>query len=499
MHKKIMLQGTGSSVGKSVLTAGLCRIFSQDGYKVAPFKSQNIALNSYVDINGKEMSRAQVVQAEASNTTPLCFMNPILLKPTGDEDFSQVILEGVPYKNMNTKEYYENSENFKKIILKNYNKLKRNFEIGVIEGAGSPAEINLRDVDIANMGLAKLINSPVILVADIERGGVFASIYGTVMLLNNLDKKRIKGYIINKFKGDISILKKGINKLNENFKKEGFDIPCLGIIPFTKINLEKEDSYTYNSLDKRNEKKDINIAIIKFERLSNSTDFDAFQMYDDVNIEYIDKAENLTEKFDIIILPSSKNAIYDFSLIRERKIANKIKELADMGKIIIGIQSGFQMLGKTIKDLEQVESSYLKIDTLGFLDIKTNMKKEKYTQQVEKVLEHCTGILEGFNGIKITGYEIHQGVTTGDEIYSVTGDRGFSLLCKENIIGTYIHGIFDTPKFTRKLLNKIRIKKGLEPLFDFMNLETFKEKEYKRLAKLLRANLDIDKIYSIIK
>lgn len=499
MHKKIMLQGTGSSVGKSVLTAGLCRIFSQDGYKVAPFKSQNMALNSFVDINGKEMSRAQVVQAEAANAIPLSFMNPILMKPTGDDNCSQVIIEGVPYKNMDAKEYYAHYEEFKKIALRNYNKLKKDFDIGVLEGAGSPAEINLRDVDLVNMGMAKLVNAPVVLIADIERGGAFASIYGTVMLLDKSDRARIKGYIINKFRGDISLLDKGIEQLDNIFKKENLDIPCLGIIPFAKINIEKEDSYTYDSLSNRYEEKEIKIAIIKFERLSNSTDFDPFFMYDDVEIEYIESAEQLTDKFDIVILPGSKNAIYDFSLMRERGIAKKVEELANMGKLIIGIHSGFQMLGKSIKDIKQVESSYLKVDGLGFLDITTNMHKEKYTQQVEKVLENCTGILEGFNGIKINGYEIHQGVTTGDSSCSAVEDGGFSLLCKDNIIGTYIHGIFNSPKFTRKLLNHVRMKKGLVPIFDYMSLETYKEKEYKNLAKLLRKHLDMEKIYEILK
>ena len=499
MHKKIMLQGTGSSVGKSVLTAGLCRIFSQDGYKVAPFKSQNMALNSFVDIDGKEMSRAQVVQAEAGNAIPRCFMNPILLKPTGSDDCSQVIIEGIPFKNMNAKEYYSNYEKLRKIAVKNYNKLKKEFDIGVIEGAGSPAEINLRKYDIANMGLAELINAPVILVGDIERGGVFASIYGTIMILDEADRNRIKGYIINKFRGDEALLEDGITMLDEALKKQGIDIPCLGVIPFTNINIEKEDSYTYDSITQVSKEKDINIAIIKFDKMSNSTDFNSLMMYDDVNIEYIETVEQLTDKFDIIILPGSKNAIYDFSLIKERKIAQKIKEFADDGKIIIGIHSGFQMLGKSIKDLEQVESSYLKIEGLGLLDITTKMERKKYTKQVNKTISHCSGFLEGFEGMKVNGYEIHQGVTTGNNEYSVVEEKDFSLICHNNIIGTYIHGIFDTPKFTRKLLNKIRIGKGLQPIFDFMNLETFKEKEYKRLAKTMRTHLDMEKIYSILK
>lgn len=499
MHKKIMLQGTGSSVGKSVLTAGLCRIFSQDGYKVAPFKSQNMALNSFVDIDGKEMSRAQVVQAEAGNAIPRCFMNPILLKPTGSDDCSQVIIEGVPFKNMNAKEYYSNYEKLRKIAVKNYNKLKKEFDIGVIEGAGSPAEINLRKYDIANMGLAELINAPVILVGDIERGGVFASIYGTIMILDEADRNRIKGYIINKFRGDEALLEDGITMLDEALKKQGINIPCLGVIPFTNINIEKEDSYTYDSITQSSKEKDINIAIIKFDKMSNSTDFNSLMMYDDVNIEYIETVEQLTDKFDIIILPGSKNAIYDFSLIKERKIAQKIKEFAEEGKIIIGIHSGFQMLGKSIKDLEQVESSYLKIEGLGLLDITTKMERKKYTKQVNKTISHCTGFLEGFEGMKVNGYEIHQGVTTGNNEYSVVEEKDFSLICHNNIIGTYIHGIFDTPKFTRKLLNKIRVGKGLQPIFDFMNLETFKEKEYKRLAKTMRTHLDMEKIYSILK
>lgn len=248
-----------------------------------------------------------------------------------------------------------------------------------------------------------------------------------------------------------------------------------------------------------NNQKEINIAVIKFDKLSNSTDFNSLLMYDDVHLQYIETAEQLTDDFDIIILPGSKNAIYDFSLIKERKIAKRIKELADMGKIIIGIHSGFQMLGKSIKDLEQVESSYLKIEGMGLLDITTKMESKKYTKQVNMILQNCSGILEDFNGMQINGYEIHQGVTTGDTSYSVVEDGSFSLVCHNNIIGTYIHGIFDSPKFTRKLLNKIRAAKGLNPLFDFMNLETFKEKEYKRLAKIMRTHLDMDKIYSILK
>ncbi|MDP0489322.1 MAG: cobyric acid synthase [Fusobacterium sp. JB021] len=498
MHKKIMLQGTGSSVGKSILTAGLCRIFSQDGYKVAPFKSQNMALNSYVDIDGYEMSRAQVVQAEAANTTPKAFMNPILLKPTGEDDCSQVILEGKPFKNMNAAEYYKHYKKFREIAITNYSKIQQEYEIGVLEGAGSPAEINLRTMDIANMGIASAVKAPVVLIADVERGGVFASIYGTIMLLRKSDRKKIKGYIINKFRGDISLLEKGIKMLDEVLKKENISVPCLGVIPYFDINIEDEDSYIFNAKEKK-EVKDINIAVVQFGKLSNSTDFNSFLMYDDVNLVYVSKAEDLNDDFDMIILPGSKNAIYDYSIIKERQITKKITDLAEKGKVIVGIHSGFQMLGKSIKDLSQVESSYLKIECLGFFDVKTKMETDKYTKQVSRTLSNCTGILEGFDGLKVSGYELHQGITTGDNSSSVVPEKDFSILCKDNIIGTYIHGIFDSAKFTRKLLNKIRIKKGLEPIYDFMSLESFKEKEYRRLARVMRSHLDMEAIYKILK
>ena len=499
MHKKIMLQGTGSSVGKSVLTAGLCRVFSQDGYKVAPFKSQNMALNSFVDEDGKEMSRAQVIQAEGANTTPKAFMNPILLKPTGDDNSSQVILEGIPFKNMQAKEYYENFELFKKIVTRNYNILKENFEIGVIEGAGSPAEINFRKNDIVNMGMAEIADSNVILIADIERGGVFASIYGTLMILDKPDRDRIKGYIINKFRGDRALLDEGIKLLDEELTKQNLKVPCLGVLPYIDLKLENEDSYNFSPKDEKS-KKDLNIAVINFEKLSNSTDFTSLLVYEDVNLVYISSKEQLTGDFDLIILPGSKNAIYDYTLIEARKITQGVLEYINKGTLVLGIHSGFQMLGKSIKDLKQVESSFLKAETLGVLNMSTNMKEKKYTKQVTKTLTNCTGFLEGFDGITVSGCEIHQGLTTGeDSKYSVTGEDDFALICKDNIIGTYIHGLFNSSKFTRKFLNKLRERKGLPPILDYVNMDTYQETELKKLAKLMKTNLDMKKIYKILK
>ncbi|OQY41784.1 MAG: cobyric acid synthase CobQ, partial [Fusobacteriia bacterium 4572_74] len=237
-HKKIMIQGTGSSTGKSVIVAGLARIFYKDGNKVAPYKSQNMALNSYIDRDGLEMGRAQVVQAEACNISPRAYMNPILMKPNSDND-SQIIIDGIPYKNMNAKEYFLNTEFFKSIALKNYKIIEDNYDIGVLEGGGSPAEMNLRDVDLVNMGMAELIDAPVILVGDIERGGVFASLYGTILMLDEKDRKRIKGIIINKFRGDIDLLMSGIEDLIDRLLQAGIDIPVLGVIPWVSLNIEE--------------------------------------------------------------------------------------------------------------------------------------------------------------------------------------------------------------------------------------------------------------------
>ncbi len=499
MHKKIMVQGTGSSVGKSIITIGLCRIFAEEGYTVAPFKSQNIGLNSYVDDEGKELSKAQSIQAEAAKTSPKSFMNPILLKPNGNNINSQVVLEGIPYRNMDIKEYYEEYDFFKKIIEKNYKELSEKFQIGVLEGSGSLAEINLREKDLVNMEMAAIADSNVILVTDMKNGGVFASIYGSVKLLESKDRKRLKGYIVNKFEGDISLFEEGIKLLDEKFKKEGIEFPCLGVIPYIDLKIENEDSYNFASKDIKL-KKDINIGVINFEKLSNSTDFTALLLYEDVSLTYINEKEDLDEDFDMIILPGSKNALYDYSLMEARKITEGIKYHAEKGTVILGIHSGFQMLGKSIKDLKQVESMFLKAETLNLFDMSTRMDKKKYTKQVSVDLKNCTGFLEGFDGINVYGCEIHQGVTTGEAgKYSITEEEPFTLICKENIIGTYIHGLFDSPKFARKFLNKLREKKGLTPLLDYISVESYQETEFKKLAKVMRENLDIDKILTLLK
>lgn len=488
MHKKIMIQGTGSSVGKTLIVAGLCRIFADDGYKVSPFKSQNMALNSFVDIDGLEMSRGTVVQAEAAYEIPRAFMNPILLKPNSDNN-SQVIINGVAEFTLNARDYFSKSKYLKKIAKESYEYIKNNYDICVLEGGGSPAEINLREYDVVNMGMAEQIDAPVILVGNIDVGGVFASLYGTVMLLDEEDRKRIKGFIINKFRGDISLLDSGIRSLEEKFLKEGLDIKFLGVVPYENLKIEEEDSLSNQDYEKNfdKDKKYINIGVIKTKKMSNFTDFHIFKNYEDVKLNYIINSNEL-DKQDLIILPGTKNTVNDLKDLKERGFFEKIVEAKQKGKIIVGICGGLQMLGKTIYDPLKVESDFEKMEGINLFDYNTVFGEIKKTKQVEKIIEVDEGILKSLNGLKIKGYEIHQGKSDFE------GD----IVCKGNSFATYIHGIFDNSDFTNKFLNIIREKKGMPKVEKVESFVDFKEKEYKKLADLLRENLNMKKIYEIL-
>lgn len=497
MHKKIMIQGTGSSVGKSIITAGLCRIFVQDGYRVSPFKSQNMALNSYVDIEGLEMGRAQVVQAEAAKERARAFMNPILLKPNSDNN-SQIIIEGKPIQNSEAKKYFSNSKYWKEVALRNYKKIEKEFDIGVLEGGGSPAEINLREYDCVNMGMAELVDAPVILVGNIEIGGVFASLYGTIALLEERDRKRIKGIIINKFRGDLKILKPGIDMLMDRLKSEGVDIKFLGVVPHMEIEIEEEDTLAKKINKFNSNKGEIKISVIRTDKMSNYTDFDVLSHYSDVALNYIFSKDELGEE-DIIILPGSKNTISDLEKLKDNGIYDKIKELYNKGTCIVGICGGFQMLGREIRDPFNIEGD--KISTKGFeiLDMITTMEKMKCTQQSEnRIVGDLSGtILAGCENIVVKGYEIHQGVTNGNE-KNLIGSENLLFVAKENLFATYIHGIFDNDKFTRTFLNNIRERKGLKQLEEKFSFYEFKEGEYDKLATILRENLNMEEIYKIM-
>ena len=347
MAKTIMVQGTMSNAGKSLVTAGLCRVFNQDGYKVAPFKSQNMALNSFITRTGAEMGRAQVMQAEAAGIEPCVQMNPILLKPTSDVG-SQVIVNGEPIGTMTAAEYFKMKHTLKPEIMKAFNGLADKNDIIVIEGAGSPAEINIKTDDIVNMGMAKMAKAPVLLVADIDRGGVFASIYGTLMLLEPDERAMVKGVIINKFRGDVEILRPGLKMIEE---KTG--VPVVGVVPMLHVDIEDEDSLS-ERLTEHTEVKAVDIAVVRIPRMSNYTDFNVFELIPGVSLRYVDKVQDLKNP-DMIIIPGTKNTIGDLKWLRQSGFEAEILKHAHKGTVIFGVCGGYQMLGKNLSDPYGVE------------------------------------------------------------------------------------------------------------------------------------------------
>lgn len=485
-----MVVGTSSGAGKSITVTALCRVLTKDGYKVSPFKSQNMALNSFVTKSGLEMGRAQVVQAYACMIEPEAYMNPILLKPTTDRKI-QIIVNGKSIGNMSGIEYGKFKTSLKPEIMKSYDYIRENYDISILEGAGSPVEINIKGEDIANMKMAEMADSPVILVADIDRGGVFASIYGTIMLMSEKERARVKGVIINKFRGDINILKSGLEEIE---KLTG--VPVIGVIPYTNVDIEDEDSVT-ERFKRLQKKKGINISVIKLKHISNFTDIDALRMVEDINIKYINSVDEMGEE-DIIIIPGTKNTIDDLKELKDNGIATEIIKASKNGKVIIGICGGFQMLGEKIKDPYGIESEIKEIPGLGLLELETVMEKEKNTTQYEGKLSNCTGLLEGLEGKEIKGYEIHQGVTFGNENKVNDEDRIVTVIKGENIFATYLHGIFENEKITRNILNKVRAKKGIELQMKGITFDEYREQQLDKLEKIFRENVDIDKIYEIL-
>lgn len=485
-----MVVGTSSGAGKSITVTALCRVLTKDGYKVSPFKSQNMALNSFVTKSGLEMGRAQVVQAYACMIEPEAYMNPILLKPTTDRKI-QIIVNGKSIGNMSGIEYGKFKTSLKPEIMKSYDYIRENYDISILEGAGSPVEINIKGEDIANMKMAEMADSPVILVADIDRGGVFASIYGTIMLMSEKERARVKGVIINKFRGDINILKSGLEEIE---KLTG--VPVIGVMPYTNVDIEDEDSVT-ERFKRLQKKKGINISVIKLKHISNFTDIDALRMVEDINIKYINSVDEMGEE-DIIIIPGTKNTIDDLKELKDNGIATEIIKASKNGKVIIGICGGFQMLGEKIKDPYGIESEIKEIPGLGLLELETVMEKEKNTTQYEGKLSNCTGLLEGLEGEEIKGYEIHQGVTFGNESKVNDEDRIVTVIKRENIFATYLHGIFENEKITRNILNKVRAKKGIELQMKGITFDEYREQQLDKLEKIFRENVDIDKIYEIL-
>ena len=478
-----MIQGTMSNAGKSLLCAGLCRIFKQDGYRVAPFKSQNMALNSFITKAGGEMGRAQVVQAEAAGISPDTRMNPILLKPTTDVG-SQVIVNGQVQGNMKAMEYYHRKREYVPAVLEAYNSLASEYDIIVIEGAGSPAEINLKQEDIVNMGLAKLVDAPVLLVGDIDRGGVFAQLYGTVALLEQDERDHIKGTIVNKFRGDRAILEPGLKTLEELC-----GVPVAGVIPYTHVDIDDEDSLT-ERFDKSTERKLIDVAVIRLPRISNFTDFSPFERYGNVSLRYVDSVGDLHQP-DMIILPGTKSTIADLKWLRQCGLEAAVHKAADAGTLVFGVCGGYQMLGRTVSDPEEVEAAgTTEILGMGLLDMDTIFLGEKVQSQTSGLFSGIRGMLSELNGMSYDGYEIHMG--RSEEKMPAFAGAG-------NVYGSYVHGIFDAPGISDTILKAICGRKCI----DFNALETFdiseyKERQYNLLADAVRSGLDMEFIYRVL-
>lgn len=523
--RAIMVQGTMSNAGKSLLVAGLCRIFHEDGYRVAPFKAQNMALNSFITDEGLEMGRAQVVQAEAAGIAPDARMNPILLKPTTDVG-SQVIVRGVAQGNMTARAYYRSKKALLPVVRETYEALAAEYDIVVIEGAGSPAEVNLREDDLVNMGMAAIADAPVLLVGDIDRGGVFAQLLGTIELLEPEERVRIRGLIINKFRGDKTILDPGLDILEARTGKA-----VLGVVPYLDVALEDEDSLS-TALEQRQAEGGLDIAVIRLPRISNFTDFTALATEPGVSVRYVSSVRELGEP-DVLILPGTKSTIRDLDWLRSTGLEAKILQKQARGTLILGICGGFQMLGTEVVDVEGVEGPVgARTRGLGLLPLRTEFEAEKTRTQTRLVLEGLTGDFAALNGQRVDGYEIHMGRTMPDRrtTHTTRGDApempavgyGDGMKAKAlsasasaatsrpldsclyaqagNVFGTYLHGFFDRDGLRNAFVERLCRRKGIDPGDrEVVNYEAFKEAQFAKLSVALRASLDMARIYEILE
>jgi len=495
--KTLMIQGTASSVGKSVMVAALCRILRQDGFTVAPFKAQNMALNSFVTKEGGEIGRAQAVQAEAAGIEPSVDMNPVLLKPEAEAK-SQVIVLGKVAKNLEASHYYDYTPYLLGVIEDSLNRLRSKYDIVVIEGAGSPAEINLKEREIVNMRVARIANAPVLLVGDIDRGGVFASIIGTLELLTEGERDLVKGLIINKFRGDLALLKPGLD-----FLEKRSDKPVLGVIPYFRgIKIAQEDSVYLEERQSVSVSRGIDITIIRLPHISNYDDFDPLEEMG-CTLRYITEPSELGNP-DLIILPGTKSTIADSLYLQEQGIAQAIIQRVKAGTPVIGICGGYQMLGKTINDPYNVESRENSVAGLGLVDIETTFDQVKTTTQVRARVIANRGLFDGLNGMEVTGYEIHMGQSRSQNhpavFQVVETPQGrtnyFDGAASDDglIFGTYIHGLFHNVNFTATLLNHLRQLRGLPAA---VPVPVHNDKQYDELARIVRQNLNMRLVYQI--
>jgi len=507
-----MVQGTGSGVGKSIIVAALCRILHQEGYRVAPFKAQNMALNSFATLDGKEMGRAQVVQAEAAGVLPRVEMNPILLKPNSDTG-SQVVVMGKAIGDMTAQEYFHRRGEFLGIISRAYYTLSQDFDVIVIEGAGSPAEINLKDKDLVNMKMAEIAQAPVILVTDVDRGGSFAWVIGTLELLTRAERARVCGFIFNKFRGDPTLIRPGLDMLESRT-----GLPVLGLVPFLpSLHIDEEDSACLNEGSKvqgfkSSNRADLDIAVVRLLRISNFSDFNALERERGVKVRYVETAESMGSP-DLAILPGTKSTMADLLHVRERGFEKRLHSLAQMGSMIVGICGGFQMLGRDIRDPHHVESHHDFVEGLGLLDTTTTFLPTKATYQVKAEMLDST--LPFFVKGHLGGYEIHMGITEGNSspFLKVTERAGRKVEVMDGavgnngqILGTYLHGLFDNDSFRTGFLGHLRNKKGmaptstrrLKPAATHLNFQRAREEDYNKLAEAVKGSLRMDLVYKAL-
>lgn len=484
----LMLAGTGSDVGKSIIAAAFCRIFLQDGYHPAPFKAQNMALNSYATPEGLEIGRAQAVQAEAAGVPCHTDMNPLLLKPSSDHT-SQVVLNGRPIGNRNAYEYFrrEGREELRKEVHAAFDRLAARYNPVVMEGAGSISEINLRDSDLVNLPMAMYAGADVILVADIDRGGVFASVYGSVMLLRPEERKHIKGILINKFRGDIRLFESGVKMLEDLC-----GVPVVGVVPYYKdIYIEEEDSVMLQTKNIRAGQGKVNVAVVLLRHLSNFTDFNVLERDPRVHLFYTNNTDELM-KADIILLPGSKSTLSDLYELRRNGVAQTIVRAHREGTTVMGICGGYQLMGREVCDPDHVEGEIERLPGLGLLPVSTRMQGEKVTRQVRFRFLEDSAVCEG--------YEIHMGTTTPladvpvSPLNHLADGREDGYFVDRTCMGTYVHGILDNPSVIDYLLEPFADKLK-ETAFDY---KAFKEEQYDKLAAHVRKHVDLPLIYQIL-
>jgi len=492
----LMIQGTMSSVGKSLLVAALCRVFKQDGLRVAPFKAQNMALNSFATRDGREIGRAQAMQAEAAGVDVTVEMNPVLIKPEADS-FAQIVVMGKPWARLPAGEYMRRRGELWDVVTRALDSLRAQYDVVVIEGAGSPVELNLTRGDLVNMAMAEYADAPVLLVGDIDRGGIFAQLLGTHALLEGSERARLKGFIVNKFRGDARLFTDGVKILEE---RSG--VPVIGVMPFVRdLRIAEEDSVALEVANsQQSTANSIDIVVIHLPHISNFDDLDPLRAEDDVTVRFIARVEELREP-DLVVLPGSKMTIADLRFLRERGLAARIVELAGTGTPVLGICGGYQMLGAQIFDPQRVESDETHVEGLGLLPLVTTFEAEKQTVRARGVVMANNGLLAGARDIEVAGYEIHMGQTRADcaALVRVTtrsencaDDCDGAVDAHGWIAGTYFHGLFDNDALRDVMLRNLAARKGIarrtRARFD-------RGAAYDRLARVARENLDVGLIY----